>query len=129
VVNTSITENVDISLLDNDVEKFRIQMVKEPESKHYADFSWSLIIKGRPYTLLSDPDCKIRSRMMNFYRFDDDLDFIFTFLYYVGTILKIPYIQVSDSLLVYKIKSSTTDVSDADKGQILKSFEIDLKEF
>jgi hypothetical protein len=126
VVEKSLHNSIEtIPVLNEDIEKFHFELTKNEEN-HYFDFLWRAEIKGNIHTILIDPDFSVRRRMQNFYTFEDDMDFIVTFLYFTSKTLNIPFIVVSDVIFETMVETKITNAVPT-SNEFVKTVSISLR--
>lgn len=112
-------EYINIAEMGRDIKQIRFSLVRD-ENPSIMQIH---LIGSKPYHLFTDADNILRTRMENFHKFDSDIDYFLTVLYFFCKHYDIPFQLVPDFIFDNRIKIITTDIS-RQKHEILKYFYI-----
>jgi hypothetical protein len=110
-----------------DVRQIRFTLIKN--GKEASEIQMHFVDKtNNPRHIISDESGFLKKRMEQFYKFDSDLDFVTTFLYFFCKYYGLDFNVISDKIYYNKTRIETADVTKRNQNtEILKYIYLDLK--
>jgi hypothetical protein len=108
------------------VNQIRFTLVKR--KRETSEIQMHFINRENPKHIISDESGMLKKRMENFYKFESDIEFITTILYFFCKHYGLDFNLVSDKIYEKKIRVETSDITKKNSdSEFLKYIYLDLK--
>jgi hypothetical protein len=126
-VKSFFDKNLSCEETINNIRQIRFTLTKK--KKHSTHNIQLHFINTKPQHVMSDEDGFLKKRMENYYKFESDVEFVLTLLYFFCKHYGIDYGLMSDKIFEKKVFIQNTElpVHGNDEAEMLKYIYIDLK--